>query len=186
MPTQQFAKRLPIAVGVLMLKGVYWFPIRGWFRSWGKTPDEVARTTPGDALIADPTHTETSGVTVNTPPGDIWPWLVQIGYQRGGLCEITVIASAHGAASRRRMPHCRTENDIARAEGADEQPRTWRPSNRRPRVVNRHSARTERQPAAAVARILASSRGLNVVQLHPTRASGGVGECTNGTAPSTG
>ena len=85
MPTQQIAKRLPIAVGVLMLAGVYWFPIRRWFRSWGTTPDEVARTMPGDALIADPTHTETSGVTVNAPPGDIWPWLVQIGYQRGGL-----------------------------------------------------------------------------------------------------
>jgi hypothetical protein len=24
-------------------------------------------------------------VTVNAPPEDIWPWLVQIGYQRGGL-----------------------------------------------------------------------------------------------------
>ena len=85
MPTQQIAKRLPIAVGVLMLAGVYWFPIRRWFMSWGTTPDEVARTMPGDALIADPTHTETSGATVNAPPGDIWPWLVQIGYQRGGL-----------------------------------------------------------------------------------------------------
>jgi hypothetical protein len=24
-------------------------------------------------------------VTVDAPPEDIWPWLVQIGYQRGGL-----------------------------------------------------------------------------------------------------
>lgn len=85
MPTQQIANRLPIAAGVLTLAGVYWFPIRRWFRSWGTTPDEVARAMPGDALITDPTHTETSAVTVNAPPGDIWPWLVQNGYQRAGL-----------------------------------------------------------------------------------------------------
>jgi hypothetical protein len=24
-------------------------------------------------------------ITINAPPEDIWPWLVQIGYQRGGL-----------------------------------------------------------------------------------------------------
>ena len=40
---------------------------------------------PGDAVIANPTHAYTQAVTVNAPAGDIWPWLVQIGYQRGGL-----------------------------------------------------------------------------------------------------
>jgi len=85
MPTQQVARRIGVAAGVLTVAGVYWFPIRRWFRSWGTTPDDLARTMPGDALIADPTHTETTAVTIDAPPGDIWPWLVQIGYQRGGL-----------------------------------------------------------------------------------------------------
>jgi hypothetical protein len=40
---------------------------------------------PGDALIPDPTDMSMQSVTVNAPPEDIWPWLVQIGYQRGGL-----------------------------------------------------------------------------------------------------
>ena len=40
---------------------------------------------PGDALIANPTEMSMQAVTVNAPPEDIWPWLVQIGYQRGGL-----------------------------------------------------------------------------------------------------
>jgi hypothetical protein len=39
----------------------------------------------GDAAIANPTHSATHGVTVDAPPEDIWPWLVQMGYQRGGL-----------------------------------------------------------------------------------------------------
>lgn len=40
---------------------------------------------PGDAVIANPTHSYTQAITVHAPAADIWPWLVQIGYQRGGL-----------------------------------------------------------------------------------------------------
>jgi hypothetical protein len=40
---------------------------------------------PGDALIPDPTNTATGAITVNAPPEDIWPWLVQMGTGRGGL-----------------------------------------------------------------------------------------------------
>lgn len=39
----------------------------------------------GDSLLADPTYSGTMAVSVDAPPEDIWPWLVQIGYQRGGL-----------------------------------------------------------------------------------------------------
>jgi hypothetical protein len=40
---------------------------------------------PGDVLIPDPTEMSMQTVTVNAPPEDVWPWLVQIGYERGGL-----------------------------------------------------------------------------------------------------
>jgi len=70
---------------MLMLAVVYWFPVRRWFGRWGTTPDELARVMPGDALIANPTQTATQAVTVHAPPADIWPWLAQMGYQRGGL-----------------------------------------------------------------------------------------------------
>ena len=39
----------------------------------------------GDSLLVDPTYSGTMAVSVDAPPEDIWPWLVQIGYQRGGL-----------------------------------------------------------------------------------------------------
>ena len=70
---------------MLVLALGYWFPVRRWFSRWGATPDELAHAMPGDALIATPTHTATQAVTVNAPPGDVWSWLVQMGYQRGGL-----------------------------------------------------------------------------------------------------
>jgi hypothetical protein len=79
------ARGLSIGAGIATLASVYWFPFRQWYRRWGSTPEEIARPMAGDALITDPTLTETAAVTVNAPPSDIWPWLVQIGYQRGGL-----------------------------------------------------------------------------------------------------
>jgi hypothetical protein len=45
----------------------------------------VARVMAGDSLLADHTYSGTMAVIVDARPEHIWPWLVQIGYQRGGL-----------------------------------------------------------------------------------------------------
>ena len=79
------AQTAKIGVAGLALAVVYWFPVRRWFSRWGTTPEELARVMPGDGLIPNPTEMSMQAVTVNAPPEDIWPWLVQIGYQRGGL-----------------------------------------------------------------------------------------------------
>jgi hypothetical protein len=78
-------RRLPILVTALALGAAYWFPVRRWMSRWGTSPQELAREMPGDAVIPNPTHSSMQAVTVKAPPADIWPWLVQIGYQRGGL-----------------------------------------------------------------------------------------------------
>jgi hypothetical protein len=74
-----------ITIALVTLALVYWFPVRRWFGRWGTTPDELTRAMAGDAAIANPTHTATHAVTIDAPPADIWPWLGQMGYQRGGL-----------------------------------------------------------------------------------------------------
>ena len=74
------------ALGALVALGLlYWFPVLSWFSRGGTNADELAGVMPGDALNVDPTQTATQAVTVNAAPGDIWPWLVQMGYRRGGL-----------------------------------------------------------------------------------------------------
>ena len=70
---------------VLALVLLYWFPLRRWMNRWGAAPSDLARVMAGDGLLPDWTYSGTLGVVVNAPPEDIWPWLVQIGYQRGGL-----------------------------------------------------------------------------------------------------
>jgi hypothetical protein len=56
-----------------------------WFRTWGASDVDLARTMTGDARIANPTYAATLAVTIDAQPHDVWPWLTQIGYRRGGL-----------------------------------------------------------------------------------------------------
>ena len=63
------------------------YPIffRRWCLTWGARPEEVSRNLPGDELLADAGIVSTRAITVDAPPGAIWPWLVQMGSGRGGV-----------------------------------------------------------------------------------------------------
>jgi hypothetical protein len=39
---------------------------------------------PGDDLVPTPTAIETRGITIDAPPQAVWPWLAQMGFERGG------------------------------------------------------------------------------------------------------
>jgi hypothetical protein len=75
----------PILFVILALAVLYWFPVRRRMAQWGTTPSDLTRMMEGDRLIAHPTYSGTMAVIVDAPPDGIWPWLVQMGYQRGGL-----------------------------------------------------------------------------------------------------
>jgi hypothetical protein len=76
---------VPTLFVIFILGVLYWFPIRQWMSRWGATASDRVRVMAGDSLLVDPTYSGTMAVSVDAPPEDIWPWLVQIGYQRGGL-----------------------------------------------------------------------------------------------------
>ena len=100
---------VPTILVILALLVLYWFTLRRWFARWGTTRDELTRVMAGDTGIADPTHSATQAVTVNAPPESIWPWLVQIGYQRGGLYSYDWLDRLFGffGSSERRAHHSR-------------------------------------------------------------------------------
>jgi hypothetical protein len=62
-----------------------------WAPTWGATPAEVARTLPGDELIERLPGDATHGVTIDAPPEAVWPWIAQIGDDRGGFYSYTFI-----------------------------------------------------------------------------------------------
>jgi hypothetical protein len=76
-------------IGVAALAGAaaaaaYPVPLRRWYLTWGARPDEVDRVMPGDGLLPRPAMLSTRAVTIDAPPGAVWPWLVQMGSGRGG------------------------------------------------------------------------------------------------------
>lgn len=52
--------------------------------TWGATGAEVASEYPGDELISDPDDQATMATTLPVPPETVWPWLTQMGSDRGG------------------------------------------------------------------------------------------------------
>jgi hypothetical protein len=72
-----------VALGVISI--VYWFPLRRWFVTWRTTLEDRQRVMASDSEVPDATYVANLAVTIDAEPGDVWPWLVQIGFQRGGL-----------------------------------------------------------------------------------------------------
>jgi hypothetical protein len=55
-----------------------------WRSSWGVDQADVDRLLPGDDLVPAPSHAETRSIEIDAPPTSVWPWLVQMGYERAG------------------------------------------------------------------------------------------------------
>lgn len=76
---------LSFAVSVVASAAVTYLAfLRPLHRSWGLDPEESTRPLPGDDLVPVAPLVETRGITIEASPAAIWPWLVQMGYGRGG------------------------------------------------------------------------------------------------------
>ena len=62
-----------------------------WTPTWGATEAEVERTLPGDELIERAPGDSTHAATIDAPPEEVWPWIAQIGDDRGGFYSYTFI-----------------------------------------------------------------------------------------------
>jgi hypothetical protein len=56
-----------------------------WMDSWGATDDEIAASYSGDELVPSPRITYTRAVSINATPEEIYPWIVQLGAEKGGM-----------------------------------------------------------------------------------------------------
>ena len=58
---------------------------------WGATAAEVAANYPGDELVPAPASFVNRAITIQARPEQIYPWLVQLGADKGGLYSYTAL-----------------------------------------------------------------------------------------------
>lgn len=78
------SRRGELAVTAACAGAVYALWLRQRMLTWGASGDEVASEYPGDELIPDPDDGSTMATTFPVPPETVWPWLAQMGGDRGG------------------------------------------------------------------------------------------------------
>ena len=78
--------------------------VRPWQLTWGATAAEVTRRLPSDDLVTHPTFDATRAITLDAPPEQVWPWLVQIGLTRGGWYSYDLLDNLGRPSARRIIP----------------------------------------------------------------------------------
>jgi hypothetical protein len=68
------------------------------------TQRECAESLPGDSLIADPIGAVNHAITIQRPPRDVWPWLVQMGSKRAGWYAYDFIDNGGQHSAERILP----------------------------------------------------------------------------------
>jgi hypothetical protein len=72
--------------GAVIIAGAFLTPfLRRVRRHWGLDPATAGRTMPGDDLVAEPRWEWTHGVEVEVAVDEVWPWVAQMGADRGGF-----------------------------------------------------------------------------------------------------
>jgi hypothetical protein len=71
-------------VGLAALATIYGCWVRPKLMRWGATEAELAGPYPGADLVAHGERSPTMAVTIDASPAQVWPWLVQMGGDRGG------------------------------------------------------------------------------------------------------
>jgi hypothetical protein len=66
------------------------YAARRYYRNWGASKGECQVRLPGDELVGDPVIQVTEGAWIDAPPSAIWPWLLQMGQNPGGLIGLWV------------------------------------------------------------------------------------------------
>ena len=78
-------KFVGILAGLAVLAVMVIVALMPWMDRWGATTDEIGACLPGDELVPAPRYVYSRVVTVNATPENIYPWLVQMGAERGGM-----------------------------------------------------------------------------------------------------
>jgi hypothetical protein len=84
-----FVKLTAILAGLLTLTVITTVALVPWMDRWGATEAEITSFFPGDELVPSPRYVYNRAVTVQASSAEIYPWLVQMGAEKGGMYSYT-------------------------------------------------------------------------------------------------
>jgi hypothetical protein len=86
------ARQLAVTAGA----GIALYGARRYFRNWGTTKEECRMRLSGDELMRQPILQTTEAVWIERSATAVWPWLVQMGQDRGGLYGYELLENSIG------------------------------------------------------------------------------------------
>jgi hypothetical protein len=96
MRSSALVKWAALISGFAVLFSVFLLGVRPFYLRWGARIDDVKRVLPGDAIVPSAVHQETRAIAIRAPVGRVWPWLAQIGQDRGGFYSYTILENLIG------------------------------------------------------------------------------------------
>ncbi len=82
---------LLIVFGALILAILSLRLLQPWMNRWGATDAEINAVLPGDELLAQPVRFFNRVISIEAGADKIFPWLVQLGADKGGFYSYTTI-----------------------------------------------------------------------------------------------
>jgi hypothetical protein len=87
----------PLALFGTAAAALYALVIRPWHLRWGAEPEDERRELPGDELLPKNGTQILHAVTIDAPVEEVWPWLAQLGQDRGGFYSYEWLENPPGA-----------------------------------------------------------------------------------------
>jgi hypothetical protein len=86
---KKFLKIASILLGLAALAVILVVLLTPWMDRWGATNAEVGAPFPGDELVPQPASFVNRAVTIHAKPEQIYPWITQLGAEKGGMYSYT-------------------------------------------------------------------------------------------------
>ena len=82
---KSFFKLIGILAGLAVVAILLTIALMPWMDRWGAAEEEITASFAGDDLVPAPRVVYNRAVTVQAKAEEIYPWLVQMGAERGGM-----------------------------------------------------------------------------------------------------
>ena len=89
----KFFKIIGVLVRLGVLTVIILIAFMPWMDRYGATDQEITASLTGDELVPNPRITYTWAISINAPPEEIYPWIVQLGADKGGMYSYTWLES---------------------------------------------------------------------------------------------